>query len=225
MDIESAYAARGSTRFQKMLSVLVGVSALLAALLATLHQDASRREEQALVLGARLSVDIFEATAGSGMYRSFSLNALRDVSVTTLEALARGTAGLDRSETADTTLALAQAYVGAEERIFALAEDMGRPPATEDGVHPHTVSAASAAEPRLVRIVEEQNAQVDAANRYGEREDRAVLALSLLAVAAVLLALAGVSGRGRTGRVAMTAAAGVLVLSVGWGTSALFLTS
>jgi hypothetical protein len=221
MDVEAAHAARGKTRFDKLLAVLVGMIALLATLLATLQQDSSRREERALILAARLSVGIFEGTAGSSPYDAFRLNALREASSRSVEAAALATAALGRGGEAGPALALAQARLAADPRIFRLAREMGRPPTTEDGVHPHTAAVATTSVERLTGILGEQGQQVDAADRFGKRGNLAVLGLSLLAIAAALVALAGVSGRGTVGWVSAVAAAALLAASTGWGVTAL----
>jgi predicted ABC-type sugar transport system permease subunit len=66
-----------------------------------------------------------------------------------------------------------------------------------------------------------QNAQVDRADRYGTRQERAMFAIALVAIAAVLLGLADLFGGGRSGTIALVVAAGALVVAVGWGGSAL----
>jgi hypothetical protein len=62
---------------------------------------------------------------------------------------------------------------------------------------------------------------VDLAERYGVRENAAILGLSLVAVAAVLLGLAGLIGEGRQGMRILAVAAITLVVAIGWGAAAL----
>ena len=69
--------------------------------------------------------------------------------------------------------------------------------------------------------VEELNDQLALAEQYGTRGNRAVFALSLLAIGAVLLGLAGVMGATRTGRIRSGASAVALLLSVVWAGMAL----
>ena len=69
--------------------------------------------------------------------------------------------------------------------------------------------------------VEELNDQLALAERYGTRSNRAVFALSLLAIGAVLLGLAGVMGETRTGRISLGASAVALLLSAVWAGAAL----
>jgi hypothetical protein len=75
---------------------------------------------------------------------------------------------------------------------------------------------------RVRRILEEQNRLVDRADRYGTRQERAMFAIALVAIAAVLLGPAGLVGDGRGGRIALVVAAAALALALGWGGSGLF---
>ena len=249
MDVETVHAEEGS-RFGRVLAALVGVAALVAALLGALQMDASTRGSRAQAEGARLSVSIFEGIAVQGLVSSFQLGSLQEAIVPSAEGIARSIEGLDSEEVAPFEDALAAAYTAAADRLLQAARDMSVPPDAEDGIDPHTqevfalipdlsflFDAVASGEPPeqtpdeiaalgregLDEIVAEQNRQVDLAETYGKRSDRTVFALSILALAAVLLALAGVTGEGSTGRAAMWSGAAALLLAIAAGASALFI--
>jgi hypothetical protein len=249
VDVETAHAEEG-TRFGKALAALVGLAALVAALLGALQMDASTRGSRAQAEGARLSVSIFEGLAVQGLVSSFQLGSLQEAIVPSAESIARSIEGLDSQDVAPFEDALAAAYEAAAARLLEAARDMSVPPDAEDGIDPHTqevfelvpdlsvvfdaVAAGELPEQSpdeiaalgregLDRLVAEQNRQVDLAETYGARSDRTVFALSILALGAVLLALAGVTGEGSTGRVAMWSGAAALLLAIVAGASALFI--
>jgi hypothetical protein len=250
VDVETAHAEEGS-RFGRILAALVGLAALVAALLGALQMDASTRGTRAQSEAARLSVSIFEGLAVQGLVSSFQLGSLQRAIVPSAESIARSIEGLDSADVAPFEDALAAAYAAAADRMLAVARDMSVPPGPDDGTDPHTqqvfdelvpdlsvlFDAVASGEPPeqspeeiaalgregLDRMVKEQNRQVDLANVYGSRSNRTVFALSILALAAVLLALAGVTGEGSTGRVAMWSGAVALLAAIAAGASALFI--
>ncbi|MBI4260368.1 MAG: hypothetical protein HY658_07365 [Actinobacteria bacterium] len=221
MDVEAVQASAGRTPYERVLAALVGAAALMAALLATLEMHAGKREERALVMASRLSTAIFEGTAASGVASTFQLSVLKQSIEPGLAGAARLEASLDDPELIDVEFAIAMAQAAAQERIFAVAQAMGAPPGSDSGLDAHTVEVLNRPLETLSEVSEEQNRQVDLAERFGERSNRAVFALSLVAIAAVLLGVAGVIGRSPAGRVALVSAGAVLVLSAGWGASAL----
>jgi hypothetical protein len=221
MDVETAQAVSSGTRFERFVAVLIGVTALTAALLGTLQNDAGRKEERALVMAARLSVEVFERSMAGGLFFSFQNLTVREAAALLIEAQARGNAAPTQPSVRAAFDALAGAYLSSEDRLFAVAEAMGAPPTIRSGVHPHTVSAATASLPEVAGAAQEQNRQVELADRFGTKGNRAVLGLSLVAVAAVLVAVAAVVGRSAAGWVAAGTAAVVLAGSIGWGVAAL----
>jgi hypothetical protein len=242
MDVETAGGAEGKSRFERSLAVLVGIAAVLAALLATLQVDSGKREERALLVASRLSVGIFEFIAAEGSVSNFQLGSARESLVPGFLSSGRAGATLEREGQVleellpvEATLAMAEAQ--SQERLLAISERMSEVPADQEGLDHHTREVMSVAKRLLeadleeleeiradpTRFVGEQNRQVDVAERYGRRGTRATFALSLLALAAVFLGLAGVTGQGRAGWVGLIVAAGALLLSAGWGASALLI--
>lgn len=218
LDVETAGSV-GQTRFKRWLAILVGVTALAAALLATLEADAGRREERAFVRGSRLSLDIFENVAGSGPRNSFQARGVETSLALGAEATARFLAADGDLDPLDLGRALADQ--AAADRIPGIVERMAAVPGPESDLDAHTREVLASTPAQLQSIVEDQNAAIDAAERFGTRQDRSIFALSLAAIAAVLLGLAGVIGEGRAGRIVLVTAALALLLAMGWGASAL----
>lgn len=219
LDVETGLGGGEKTAFQRWLAVLVGVAAVAAALIATLEADADRREEHAFVRGSRLSLDIFEGIAGAGPRTSLQARGLEQALSLNVEATAR-VAG-SGPELFDLQAARAAAESKASDRLIQIVERMTALPGPDSEVDPHTREILAADPVTLTEVVLEQNAQVDAAERFGTRQDRAIFALSLVAITAVLLGLAGVMGEGRPGRVALIVAAISLAAALGWGAAAL----
>ena len=214
---------RGSdrSRFERALAILAGLAAVLAALLATLQVDASRWEEQAMVNATRLAVQVFEASAATGLLSMYQFQAEREAALLSIDASARDLLAEQAPEVATAQRAIATAEARAAERLTVAAGAMSQPPGEASPVDAHTRAVLGLTIDEMAGSVEELSDQLALAERYGTRGNRAVFALSLLAIGAVLLGLAGVMGATRTGQIALGASAVALLLSVVWAGAAL----
>ena len=210
------------TRFERTLAFLVGATALVAALLATLQLDAGRKSNRATFLSARLPVRIFEDIAASGLRGDFHLNTGREASAVALQALTRELTVLKRHDPALAfELALGKSDFDASKHIAAAAKEMAAISPASRGVDPATQAAILATIPQERTLVAKQGHQVDLSNTYGTEQNRSVFALTLVAIAAALLGLAAVLRAGPGGRIALVAGTIALLLSVAWGALAL----
>lgn len=221
LDIEAVTEASGQTPFDRWLAVLVGAAAILAALLATLQVDAGMQEERALHMASRLSVRIFEGTAGGSPRFAFQVNGLQLATSLAISATAAQIAVLNDPETLDAIQGRAEADAKAAERLFVIAQTMGSVPSESSGVDEATRKLAGADPGDLADVALAQNREMEVADRHGERGNRTLYGLSLLALGAVLVGLAAVLGRGVPGRVVIVAATLALVAAGAWGVAAL----
>jgi hypothetical protein len=198
-----------------------GVAAVAAALLAALESDSGRREEEAFVRSSRSSVQIFAELAGSAPRTQFQANGIRRALGNEIDATARLLEATEASpEARRVAVALSRAESAAAGRLGRAVEAMGRVP-QDAPLDPATRRLLTASLSEIQEVLGYQNAQVDRADRYGTRQERAMFAIALVAIAAVLLGLADLFGGGRSGTIALVVAAGALVVAVGWGGSAL----
>jgi hypothetical protein len=221
VDIEAAHGGSGKSRFARGLAILAGLAAVLASLLATLEVDASRREEQAMVTATRLAVGVFEASAATGLLSMYQFQAEREASLLAIDASARDLLAAQEPAVAAAQQALATAEARTGERLTVAGEAMSRAPGEESPVDAHTRAVLAQTVEDMAGSVEELNDQLTLAERYGTRGNRAVFALTLLAIGAVLLGLAGVMGETRTGRFSLGASAVALLISAVWAGAAL----
>ena len=211
----------GRSRFERVLAILAGLAAVLAALIATLEVDAGRQEEQAMVTATRLAVRVFEASAATGLLSMYQFQTGREATLLSIEASSRDLLATAVPAVAEAQRAMATAEARAAERLTVAGEAMSRAPEEASPVDAHTRAVLALTLDDMAGSVEELNDQLAMAERYGIRGTRAIFALSLLAIGAVLLGLAGVMGATRTGRIALGASAVALLLSVGWAGAAL----
>ncbi len=213
---------RGSSRsrFERALAILAGLAAVLAAVLATLQVDASRWEEQAMVNATRLAVRVFEASAATGLLSMYQFQAEREATLLGIDASTRDLLTAQAPAVAAAQRALATAEARAAERLTVAGEAMSRAPGEASPVDAHTRAVLALTVDDMAASVEELSDQLVLAERYGTRGNRAVFALSLLAIGAVLLGLAGVMGATRTGRISLGASAVALLLAVVWAGAA-----
>ena len=220
MDVELVYKA-AEARFNKVLSVLVGLSALAASLLATLDVHSGRRQEQALNRSSRLSVQIFGRLAGSAPPQVLAYQVLQLSNLNTLKGTQRSLSAFMRPETFDFEFTVAGADRRVGMRLLELARQVRVTPDASSGVDENTRGVIASRFADVDELVNQQNHQLDLADTYGERGTRAVYALSLVALAAVLLGLSAVIGR-RGGGITSVLGAVALLVSAGWGASSLF---
>jgi hypothetical protein len=220
LDLQAVTEASGKTRFDRWLAVLVGVAAILAALLATIQADSSSQAERSLHLATRLSVRIFEESAGSSPRFSFEINSLQQAVTLAISGTAAQIAVLQSPETADAIQARAEADVKAAERLMAIAESMGAVPPESSGVDPTARHVLASSALDLIGLRDEQIRQMELADHFGERGSRTLFGLSLLALGAVLIGLGAVLGAGLPGRVVLTAATLALVAAAALGLAA-----
>lgn len=210
-----------TTRFERTLAVLVGLTALVASLVATLELDSGRKGDRAAILGARLPVQIFEGIASSQNRSDFHLNTQRQASALAIEALARQSSSPPRENGLDFEQLIARADLAASRRLRVAAMEMARIDPESRGVDPHTAKTILVTTKELGNQVQIQGSVIDRANKYSGRDGRAVFALSLVAIAAALLGLAAVLKAGPGGRIALTAGVLALALSAALGSFAL----
>lgn len=220
LELEAVSEASRRTRYERWLALLIGLAAVLAVLLATIQVDAGKQAERALLMSARLGVRVFEGTAGSSPRFSFQIHSLQQATSLALNATAVQIAVLGLPETADALQAAAEADVRAGDRLLAIAQTMGDPPSPASGVDPAALKLAGSSPDDLLAVVAEQNHQADIADHYGERGNRTLYGLSLLALGAVLIGLAAVIGTGAAGRVIITAATLSVLAAAAWGVAA-----
>jgi hypothetical protein len=206
-----------STGFEKLLTILVGVAAVVAALLATLQLDAGRKGDRATLEGSRLPVKIFESIAASGIRSDFHINRLRQANALGLEGLSRQLTALPSQGSTGYEARLGQADVEASKTLAAAAKEMLEIDPRSRGVDPPTATAITAEAQDFAKQLARQSEAIDESNRYSDQGARAVFGLSLAAIAAALLGLAAVLRAGPGGRIAVAAGALALLGSIACG--------
>lgn len=218
IDIEVVHKAVGATRFEQALAVLVGLAAVVAAVLGLLEIDANKRQEQAQARSVRVTVQVFGTLAGSAPPADAALQASQVALLRGLQANARRIAAASLPATAGFESALADADERASNDLGPTVDAVGAHPDASSGVDPVTRTVVASTTDDLTGLLRQQSRELDTANRFGTRGSRAVFGISILALAAVLFGLSAVLGaanRGRitlaTGAVALAAAAGCAV--------------
>lgn len=200
---DSAAELRAEKRFDLVAAILIGAIAVLAALLAVIQIGASQAATRADLEAARLASDLSARISASQMATDSSLGAQQTAIVLGLESVARQLAGLENNDATSTAVGAAQqsAYQKLTAALTATSETSGGAP-----VDLYTAGLLGATTQQLLTELAEQNHQVDVAAAASTHEQRAVLGLSLLALAGVLTGLAAVLREGRGGRISLTAA-------------------
>jgi hypothetical protein len=222
MDIELVQRTAGTNRFEKVLAILVGLAAVVAALLGTLEVDANKRQEQAQALGVRLTVQIFGTLAGSAPPADAGAQASQVAILRGLAANARRIASAPLPATAAFESALADADERASNDLGPVVDSVSKAPDAASGVDPTTRSVIASTTDDATKLLVRQSRVLDTANRFGSRGSRAVFGLSILALAVVLLGLSAVLGAASRGGITMVLGAVALVGAAGAGASALW---
>jgi hypothetical protein len=215
IDVETAVPTGPvSTRFRRWLSVLVGLAALSATVLAWIESDSGRQEEEAFVQASRSSVEIFMKIAASQPRNQFQADELRRGAARQIEASAQVLSSKPGSEAFDLAVALSKVEEQVSPRTLRVVQSMASVPTRAPGVDATTLEALNTQVIDLTPLVESQNAAVDRANRYGTLQERSMFGLALVAIAASLLGLAGLMGATRGGRIALVTAGAALAVAL-----------
>jgi hypothetical protein len=205
---EAATRWRGQAAFDRTAAVLIGIVAVLAAMLAIQQTHAGLAGTHAQVQAGRLAADVSARVAASSITGSATLVAQQDALVIGMEAVSRQLQGTIAGDEA--AVAVGAAEQAAADRINAAIAESAATAAGEP-LDAYAADLVSSTNRDLVGLVDEQNRQVDVATANGGRELLAVLGLSLGTLAGVLAGIAAVVGRGRTGW---------LLLLTGWSVAA-----
>jgi hypothetical protein len=220
MDLETIQSTDTGTRFHQTVAVLLGIIAVLAAVLGAVQLDRSQDEARATTHAARLTGDLAAGIPIQGI--GFQL-----VFTATQTALAREAEGTTRQFLAagvdDAAAAEGAAEESAGRRLRDIASDMGATPDETTGLPPYELRLMTADLDALTRQVAEQNRVIDVDVQVASDDSGAAVAgLSVLALAGVLVGLASVVGASRAGRITLvmagiaTATAAAILLSVAW---------
>jgi hypothetical protein len=223
MDIELVDKAAGTSRFEKALAVLVGLAAVVAALLGTLEVDANKRQEQAQAESVRDTVQIFGTLAGSASPADAATQAGQAATLAMLRANTRRIAAAPAPATAAFESALADADERTAADLAPVAESVGKTPDAASGVDPVTRAVIATTTDDFPKLLAQQSRVLDTANRFGRRGSRAVFGLSILALAVVLFGLSAVLGRASRGTITLVLGAVALVAAAAAGASALWI--
>lgn len=195
-------------QFDILTTVLIGVVALLAAVLAILQADYGMTSSRAAAEAARLEADASAKLQASALARDAALRATQDSLVVQMSGIGLAIAGLQAGDATAQALGAAQADGGKrlQAALESTAQTSGQSP-----VDPYTAGLIKAETDAIAAQVERQNAAVDAAADAGSRSNRAVLALSLATLGGVLAGIGAVLRAGRPGW---------LTLGVAWAMAA-----
>lgn len=212
---DAAAELRAERRFDMVAAILIGVIALLAAILAAAQINAGQTATRANLEAARLASDLATRISVSGQATDSALGAQQTALMLGIEATTRQIAGLQNNDDASSAVGKAQetAFDKLKAALTATSATTGGKP-----VDPYTAGLLTATTAQLEAELAEQNRQADLAGTASSQEQRAVLGLSILALAGVLTGLAAVLREGRNGWIslsvacAMSASAGLLAI-------------
>lgn len=190
-------------RFDLVASVLIGVIAVLAAVLAVVQMNTNQAASRADLQAARLEADLSARISVSGQALGASLVAEQTALMLGLEATGRQLSAARAGD--DTALAVGgveqQAYEQLQAILTATVATSGGSP-----LDAYTAGLVNATVDQMKAEAAEQSRQVDVANDQSWRSQWASLGLSFLALAGVLTGLAAVLRQGRPGWASLGAA-------------------
>ena len=183
-------------QFDTLTTVLIGVVALMAALLAVLQADYGNASSRAAAQAARLVGDASAKIQASALGQDAALRAAQEALAVGMSGIGLGISALDAGDT--TAQALGNAQTDGSKRLQtalqATIATSGQSP-----VDPYTAGLLKAQDDAIAAEVKLQNAAVDQASDAGARSNRAVLGLSLATLGGVLAGIAAVLKVGRPG--------------------------
>jgi hypothetical protein len=216
IDLDTLAETADGDRHDRLTALLIGLIAVLAATLAVVQVQSSLDEARHGATARRLAAELTTRLIASGSISNHQLvNAQRALMVS-MEGTARQIEALSGPvpQPAELEVGLAQATAG--DRLTTIAAEMGAAPSSDSPLDPWARDVLASRIGDLQSILAVQNRAADEADLASARSGRAVMGLSVVALAGVLVGLAAVVGGGRSGRalllLAWVAAAGALAL-------------
>jgi len=193
---DSASELRAERRFDLVAALLIGSIALMAAVLAAIQIDAGQASSRAQMRAASLAADLTTRLSVSAEADDSTLSNQQFALLLGMQSASLGLAAAKAGDADGLAVAAAeqQAYQVFQQALAATSASGGKSP-----LDAYTAGLLDATTADLRAELAEQNRQVDLANQAGDREQRAVFGLSLLALAGVLTGLAAVLRDSRAG--------------------------
>ena len=221
VDHDALETTSSGTRLARATAVIIGTIALLAALLGLIEVNASQQASRSELLAARLSTAIAERLSTSSFLFTFGNIAAQDALAIGIGGTTRVLDALQAGDTSGVAEALGSADAAASERLAAIAAEMSAVPGAGGPLDAHTAQVLAVDLASIEAMATDQRRLVDDSALWNARSSRAVLGLTLLALAGVLIGLAAVFGEGRPGRTALIMAGSATGLAALAGAAAL----
>lgn len=205
-----AASRRSRRRFEVLATVLIGMVALLAAILGALQADFGMASARASAQASRMAADAEARLQASGAGADAILRAKQDALVIGMNGMGLSMAALTAGDQAG--IALGEAQNDASSRLTAAVEETAAT-SGHSPVDPYTASLITATSASINALVTAQNEAVDVALDTGARSNRAVLGLSLATLGGVLAGIAVVLKATRAGWVTLGVAWGITVVA------------
>lgn len=205
VDYDALKETTSGGRFERMTALLIGLIAIVASVLVVIQTTASLDEARGNAVARRLASEITTRLIAGGSLAAYgAINGQRALMVS-MEGNSRAIVALGAGDAAQQ--AIGEAATVAGDRLTGIALAMGAAPDDDSPLDPWARAVLSGTTEELLAILERQNAAADAAAVASDRSSRAVMGLSLIALAGVMAGLAAVVGPGRAGRA---------LLALGW---------
>jgi hypothetical protein len=217
IEIEHAVpAVQPGFSFHKWVTLLVGLAAATAGILAFGEAESNRQKEHGFVEAARTAELIFVRLGASTGPAQFRGNALRAALGVGEEGTARVIGTKTPGQPFAFALALAAADKRASARLQQVANQMSTVPADTPGLDERTGVAVRSSLSSALPLLHKQQHAVEGADLWASRQEQTIFALGLVAIAAALGGLAGLMGVGRPGRLAAATGSIALAVAVVW---------
>ncbi|HEX3317892.1 MAG TPA: hypothetical protein VHR88_07735 [Solirubrobacteraceae bacterium] len=217
IEIEHALpAVEPGFSFHKWVTLLVGLAAAFAGILAFGEAESNRQKEHEFVEAARDAELIFVRLGASTGPDQFRGNAIRSALSIAQQGTALVIGTKNPGQPFAYALALAKADRRAGARLQQVATQMSTVPATTPGLDERTSAAVRSSLGSALPLLAKQQHAVEEADRWASRQEHTIFALGLVAIAAALGGLAGLMGVGRPGRLAAATGSIALAVAVVW---------
>jgi hypothetical protein len=207
---DQAAKLRSGVRFDRIVASVIGVIAVLAAVLGVVHNERSLASTHAQLMASRLAADISARIAIRSVAGNLTFSS--DEAVLLLERegndRALAAAQADNAGAAAVGGAMYDASKQLKAQLAATGATTGAPPL--DGYAANLIETTPE---EFEAELAEQSRQVDLANDAGWHDRIAIMGLSFLALAGVLAGLAAVLREGRAGWIVVRVAAGIAGLT------------